>query len=57
MDQRWEYLFVEPAKLEPVPAGADGVTAALNQLGHEGWELVAVQPGTSTGWYFKRGLR
>lgn len=53
---RWEYRVVRGDELVPsVPAGErlsrskEGLAAALNRLGKDGWELVAVEPG-GLGW-------
>jgi len=46
--QKWEYLKVKSP-----------TTAQMNELGQEGWELVAVTfnaPGSAVSFYFKRPL-
>jgi hypothetical protein len=47
---RWEYRVLTKAKL--LDLGKDDLTAGLNQLGDEGWELAAVDPSFS--YIFKR---
>jgi RNA polymerase sigma factor (sigma-70 family) len=44
---KWEYKAISPEEVRKLAAkGAkDRLTEGLNQLGDEGWELVAVQPG------------
>lgn len=52
--QRWEYKRVFLTKDR-----ADDNDALLNELGSQGWELVALRPATSTMvevWYLKRSL-
>jgi hypothetical protein len=48
--QQWEYQAVGRKKVEEL--GKNDLTAGLNKLGDDGWELVAVSPPTE--YYFKR---
>jgi hypothetical protein len=49
---RWEYKAVSRADLEALGRKGDlafRLTVGLNQLGAQGWELVAVESGTGGG--------
>jgi hypothetical protein len=59
--RRWDYRLATRQQL--LELGKNDVAAGLNQVGAEGWELVAVRPGAgrpegrgdvSTEYYFKR---
>ena len=53
--QKWEYLIVEVTVY--LETGRAGSTKRINQLGEQGWELVATIPdeyGTSASLIFKR---
>jgi uncharacterized protein (TIGR03067 family) len=59
---KWEYRVVKKAQV--LELGKNDLTAGLNKLGEEGWELVSVQPpsgserggrsSAATEYYFKR---
>lgn len=51
--QRWEYRIVDRSPGEEPGA----VEPELNALGEDGWELVAVVPGATMRFYFKRPRR
>lgn len=55
MKQRWEYLVIDDAEevahRNEFKTHAERVTEYLNELGREGWELVA---GLGPRLYFKR---
>jgi RNA polymerase sigma factor (sigma-70 family) len=48
---KWEYKAISPHGIERLaPKGSkDQLTDGLNALGDQGWELVAISPGKSTG--------
>jgi RNA polymerase sigma factor (sigma-70 family) len=49
---RWEYKALARTEIEALGRKGEGgyrLTVGLNQLGAQGWELVAVEPGMQTG--------
>lgn len=49
---KWEYRVL--TKEQVADLGKKDLAAGLNQLGDEGWEMVAIEVGKSTEYYFKR---
>jgi hypothetical protein len=45
--RRWEYRVLPREQI--VQLGQGDITAGLNRLGEEGWQLVAIEPGTLPG--------
>jgi hypothetical protein len=45
---RWEYKVLSPSALEQLGRGENALASGLEKLGDEGWELVAIEPGTGT---------
>jgi hypothetical protein len=57
---RWEYLYFTEAEKETATLHPPAHKERLNQLGKEGWELIAVVPdqtGKVQKLYFKRPIQ